>query len=173
MKNKILILHGWNASAREHWFPKAKEFFQKEGYHVEVPTLPGNYFPKKDEWLKVIENIVKEDGWILIGHSMGGVAILRFLEKSPYKAKQAILVATPFEPMSFKPIENFFDAPFDWQKIKQNCPKFDVINESDDPAVPFEHGKNFAKHLEGEFHQQIGFSHFHSFDLEFLKGLIQ
>jgi len=173
MPKKILILHGWDASPDEHWFLPAKEKFEKAGLKVFLPRMPGNYFPKKEQWLKIIKETIKSDNWILIGHSLGGVAILKYLENAPFKAKQVVLIAAAYEPMSFGPIENFFDAPFQWEKIKLHCPKFDIVVESDDPVVPIEHGKNFAKKLGGKLHVLPGGTHFHSLDLEFLKGLIK
>jgi len=170
---KILILHGWDASATDHWFPLAKEMFEKEGFKVYVPEMPGGYFPKKNDWVKVIEKFEPDDHWILIGHSLGGVAILRYLEKVIKPIGQAILVAVPFEPMSFKPIENFFLDEFDWEKIRENCPKFDIVNESKDSVIPVEYGQKFADKLKGKLHILPGYSHFHSIDLDFLKGLIE
>ncbi len=173
-KNKnILIVHGWDASPSQHWFFPAKEKFEKAGFNVFLPEMPGNYFPKKEEWLKIIEETVKGDDWIFIGHSLGGVAVLKYLENAPFRAKHIILIATAYEPMSFQPIENFFDMPFEWEKIKSNCPKFDIVIESDDPVVPTEHGKNFVKNLGGKLHILPGGTHFHSIDLDFLEGLIK
>lgn len=169
---KILILHGWDASAADHWFPLAKEMFEKKGFKVFVPEMPGGYFPKENAWVKVIENFGPDENWILIGHSLGGVAILRYLEKAEKPVGQAILVAVPYEPMSFKPIENFFEAEFDWAEIRKNCPKFDIVNESNDSVIPVEYGQKFADKLKGKLHILPGYSHFHSIDLDFLKGLI-
>jgi len=170
---KILILHGWNASAGDHWFPKAKEMFEKEGLEAYTPEMPGGYFPKKEEWLKIISELNPDENWILIGHSLGGAAILRHLEETAQPISQAILIATPYEPMQFKPIEDFFKTPFDWQKIRKNCQKFDIVNESNDSIISVDYGQKFAKNLKGKLHILPGYSHFHTIDLDFLKGLIE
>ena len=170
--SKILILHGWNASPREHWFREAKEKWEKLGWQVEVPELAGNYFPKKEEWVEVIEGFQPDENWTLIGHSLGGVAILRYLEKASKKIKQAILVATPYDAMKLGAIENFFGGGSDWQKIKAKCPKFDLVYQDEDMAVPLKHGKKYAKKLSGKLHILPGFDHFQKIDLEFLRGLI-
>lgn len=170
--SKILILHGWNATPRDHWFWQAKTGWEKIGWQVEVPDLPGNYYPKKENWIKIIDGYHPDKNWTLIGHSLGGVAILRYLEKAPKKIKQAILVATPYDAMKFGALENFFDGSFDWEKIKENCPKFDLVYQDEDMAVPLEHGKKYAEALASKLHILPGFNHFHSIDLEFLRGLI-
>jgi predicted alpha/beta hydrolase family esterase len=173
MPKKILILHGWNATPENHWFTKARDQWQKEGWQVEVPALPGNYFPQKEEWLKIIEKYEPDENWILLGHSLGGVAILRYLEKASKKIKQAILIATPYDAMKFGALQNFFDGGFDWEKIKANCPKFDLVYQDEDLAVPVEHGQKYAQALGGKIHILPGYNHFQSIDLEFLRGLIR
>ncbi len=170
---KILILHGWDASPEDHWFSKAKELFEKQGWVTFIPQLPGNYFPKKDDWLKVIEDLQVDENWVLIGHSLGGVAILKYLEIAKKPITQAILIATPFEEMEFTPIQNFFENDFDWKMIKNNCPRFDIVNETDDSVVDLEDGKKFEKALSGKLHILPGYSHFHSIDLGFLEKLIK
>lgn len=173
MKSKnILIVHGFEASSKNHWFLEAKEKFTKEGYEVNIPDFPGGYFPKKDEWVKVIENFNPDESWILIGHSLGGVAILRFLEKTNKKIAKAILIATPFENMKFGAIENFFTGEFDWQKIKENCNQFVVLNEDNDPVVPLEHGKKLSECLNCQQIVKPGYIHFHKIDIDFLEELI-
>jgi len=171
--SKILILHGWNASPKEHWFPEARERFEKVGFRVESPELPGNYFPKKEEWVRIIESFKPDENWVLIGHSLGGVAILRYLEKAPGKIKQVILVATPYDAMKFGAIDNFFAGGFDWPKIKANSPQFDLVYEADDMAVPLKHGQKYAKKLGGKLHVLPGFDHFQKIDLDFLEKLIK
>lgn len=172
MTKNILILHGWDASAENHWFLKAKEKWQKLGSRVEVPELPGGYYPKKDEWLKIIESFRPDSSWILIGHSLGGVAILKYLEIAKKPIAQAILIATPFNEMEFSPIKNFFDNGFNWEKIKKNCPKFDIVNEDNDSVVPLEHGEKYSQSLDSRLHTLAGYTHFHEIDLNFLEKLI-
>jgi predicted alpha/beta hydrolase family esterase len=174
MKAKnILFIHGWEASPREHWFPKAKGKFEKEGYKVCTPEMPGNYFPQRQKWLEIVGNFHPDKNWILIGHSLGGVTVLKYLENAQKPISGAILIATPFDAMKFGAIENFFAGGYDWEKIKTNCPKFDIINEDADPAVPLEHGEKFAKNLNGKLHVVRGFTHFHDIDLELLERLIK
>ncbi len=166
-------MHGWDASPENHWFLKAKENWSKLGWEVIVPELPGGYYPKKEEWTEALNHLGPDDKTILIGHSLGGVAILNYLSQNVPAVGQAILIATPYEPMKFTPIATFFPAEFDWGKIRKNCPNFDLIYETDDPLVPNEHGQRFAQKLSGKFHEVPGGVHFHSIDIDFLKGLVK
>lgn len=172
MVKNILILHGWNAAPQDHWFSEAQEHWRKKGWRVEVPEFPGNYFPKKDEWLEAISNFQPDKSWILIGHSLGGVAILKYLEMADKPIAKAILIATPFTSMHFGALDNFFEGGFRWENIKANCPSFEIINEDNDPAVPVEHGQKYAQNLSGHLHTVSGYTHFHNIDLKFLEKLL-
>lgn len=172
LKNKILILHGWEGDPNLYWIPQAKQRFEEKGYEVHAPQMPGGYFPKKEEWLKIIEGFRPNENWILIGHSLGGVTILKYLEITSIKIARAILIATPFEPMKFTPIANFFEGGFDWEKIKKNCSNFIVLNESDDSVVPLSHGEKLAKALRVKLNIVPGYSHFHNMDLDYLEKII-
>lgn len=172
MNKNILILHGWNASPEDHWFVVAKEKWQKKGLEVSVPNMPGNYFPKLDEWLKIIESYKPDESWTLIGHSLGGVAILKYLENAEKPVGKAILIATPFAAMHFGALDNFFEGGFNWEQIKKNVKTIDIVNEDNDPAVPSEHGQKYAQNLGGNLHTVSGYTHFHNIDLNFLEKLI-
>lgn len=173
MSKNILILHGWNASPDLHFFPKAKEKFEQMGYRVEIPALSGGYFPKLDRWLEVIKNLKPDENWVLIGHSLGGVALLKYLETAARPVRQTILLAVPFEAMDFEGIENFFAGGFDWEKIRANCPRFNLLYETDDPVVEKEHGQKYAQNLKGELTIVPGGMHLHNIDLEMLSKLIE
>jgi len=82
------------------------------------------------------------------------------------------LIATPFTPMHFGALDNFFEGGFNWEQIKLKCPKFEILNEDNDPAIPLEHGQKYAQNLAGNLHVVSGYTHFHEMDLNFLEKLI-
>lgn len=172
-QNNILIIHGWDAAPEDHWFLTAKEKWEKENLKVFVPKMSGGYFPKLVNWLKIIESFNPDENWILMGHSLGGAAILKYLEIAKKPIKKAILIATPFEAQKMGAVENFFGQGFDWGKIRENCQSFEVISEEDDMIVPLEHGKKISKELNVSLHVLPGCVHFHTIDLDFLEGLIK
>ncbi len=172
MVKNVLIIHGWNATVQDHWFLEAKEKWEKKGLKVEVPEMPGDYFPKAQEWLELIESFHPDESWVLMGHSLGGVAILNYLENTDRPIAKAILIATPLTPMHFEALDNFFEGGFNWEQIKSKCLKFEIVNEDNDPAVPLEHGQKYAQNLSGNLHVVRGYTHFHDIDLNFLEKLI-
>ncbi|MEI6039858.1 MAG: alpha/beta fold hydrolase [Candidatus Berkelbacteria bacterium] len=171
-KKRILVLHGWNATPEESWFLRVKDIFEPKGFEVIVPSLPGDYFPKYEDWVKVVKDFAPTQNDILIGHSLGGVTILRFLEETEVPVGQIILVATPIEAMSFGQIENFFFRDFNWSKIKSNVLKVNLIYESDDPLVPLAHGQTISEKLNAAIKVVPGGTHLNMMDMKVLEEII-
>lgn len=177
MKKRILIIHGWESNSREHWFLKEKERLEKLGHTVVVPDMPNTFHPRKEEWVKVIEDFAPGDDSILVGHSLGGVVVLRYLEKIDRKILKCILMATPIRKLKgpdydFSPTYNFFEPDFDWKKIKQNCKEFIIINQTKDPWVPLEHGEDLAIYVNGNLIKIDGDNHFDTIDFSMLEKCI-
>jgi predicted alpha/beta hydrolase family esterase len=129
--------------------------------------------PEKNEWINVISSFQPDENWILIGHSLGGTAILGYLEETSKPVSQIILVSTPFDAMSFGTIDNFYSGGFDWGRIKEKAGKIDLIYEDNDPVVPKEHGEKYTKYLSGNLHIIHGFTHTSELDLKILEKIIQ
>jgi len=177
MQNKrILIIHGWESNSKEHWFLEEKERLEKLGHVVIVPDMPNSFHPQQDAWVDVITNFAPDDNSILIGHSLGGVAVLRYLEGST-KISKCILIATPISKLTrvgynFSPIKNFLEPNFNWEKIKKNCKEFIVMNQTNDRSVPLQHGKDLANNVGGKLEIVEGENHFDTIDFDLLGKYI-
>ncbi|MBU0546920.1 MAG: alpha/beta fold hydrolase [Patescibacteria group bacterium] len=177
MLKRVLIIHGWEASSKDNWFLEEKERLEKLGYEVVVPDMPNTLLPKKDEWVQVIKDSNPDENSILIGHSLGGTAILRYLEETSDKIGKCILVATPIRKLEnnefdSSPIYNFFELDIDYQKIKQNCREFVIINQTNDPFVPLQDGRDLAKYTNGNLKVLEGNNHLCEIDLNLLEECI-
>lgn len=172
-EKKILVLHGWNSNSREGWFPLVKNEFEPLGYNVIIPDLPGNYFPEYEGWLKAIDDSKPDENSVLIGHSLGGVAILKYLERVEVPVKQVVLAATPIECMHFDQISHFFKEDFNWKKIRENADKINLIYETDDPLVPLEHGQKLADKLDAHLTVLPGGMHLFVLDVKILEKIIR
>jgi hypothetical protein len=177
MKKRILIIHGWESNSKEHWFLEEKARLEKLGHEVVVPDMPNTFHPKKEEWIKIVEDFAPDENSILIGHSLGGVTILRYLEGINKTLPKCILIATPIRKLrkkgyDFGPIDHFFEPNFNWQKIKQNCNEFIIINQTKDNWVPLQHGKDLASYLDGKLEVVEGDNHFDTIDFNLLEKYI-
>jgi len=74
---RAIIIHAWESTPEEHWYLEEKKLLEEKGYTVEIPKMPGERWPKLDEWLKVIEALKPDEDTVMIGHSLGPAATFR------------------------------------------------------------------------------------------------
>jgi uncharacterized protein len=154
MKSTVFIFHGTEGYPEENWFPWLKEKLESRGCKVIVPQFPSPpVVPAKiSEWFEVLKKYEENlnENTILIGHSLGGVFVLKVLEKLDSPIKGAYLTGTP---IGILPILNydrdnaFSGFDFNWEKIKQNAKHFEVFQSDNDPYVGLDNGKELAKNL--------------------------
>lgn len=151
MARRVFILHGWGGTADSGWKGWLKRGLGARGFEVFSPQMPDAENPKLDEWLAVLEGLVgKPDReTYFVGHSLGVVLILRYLEGLPdgKGIGGAILVAGPTDNPDIPQIAGFFKTHFKWEKIRKNCGKFVSINSDNDHYVDLRHGKVLKEKL--------------------------
>jgi len=161
---RLIIVHGWEGSPQEGWFPWLKAEMEKRGWEVSVPALPNSAEPEQARWLPYLQMIVGkvDKNTFMVGHSLGCITILRFLERLPKEEfiGGAILVAGFDNPLKYKELKNFFQEVISWDRIKKNCKKFVTIHSEDDPEVPLENGLRFERNLRAKRIVVNGLKHF-------------
>jgi predicted alpha/beta hydrolase family esterase len=166
---RAIIIHGWETNPTEHWYLEEKNILENKGIQAYVPEMPNADFPIKEEWMKVIEDFDPDKGTILIGHSLGVPAILRYLETTEKKVGKVFLIAGFVQDLGYEATRNFVDKPFDWSKIKENAGKFFVLNQKDDPWVPLERGQEISDVLGVELQIVEGSNHFDKMNLDLIN----
>ena len=165
---KIVLLHGKDTNPAEKWYPWLGTWAKNNGYEFFAPALPNSTDPNMAEWLAEIDRAQPDEETILIGHSRGGVAVLRWLEKQApdKKVKQVILVATNSGRLADKAIAKesnygfYTETGYDFAKIKTHCPNFLVLHSTNDPWVPFSAGEFNAAGLAAKFMKFTNRRHF-------------
>jgi len=154
MNKRAVIIHGWEGKPNLHWFPWLKSKLEENGFKVQVPEMPNTNYPQKDEWVSHLREVVGvvDENLLIIGHSLGGITIIRFLEQLPEDKKIGCAVFAAGFPQSVgvDEIENFFDTPVNLSAIKNKANRFIVVASDNDPYVPFENAKILEKELDGE-----------------------
>ncbi len=158
---KVILMHGKDANPDEKWYPWLAEEVQERCTKFIAPRLPESDNPELEAWLREIEKANPDEDTILIGHSRGGVAILRWLEnlRSGKVVKKVIIVASDRGDAK-KESRGFFGKPYDFKKIRSHCDSFVVLHSRDDEWVPFEAGEYIAKNLNANFLIFDGRGHF-------------
>ena len=95
-KKTAVLVHGWEGSPTKNWFPWLSDNLHKLKYEVLNLSMPNPNSPQKDIWLKHLQDHVQPNrSTIFIAHSIGCMAVLRYLEKISTRIHATILVA-PF-----------------------------------------------------------------------------
>jgi len=154
---KVLIIHGLNGNPNGGWRPWLMSELQKLDIYAFALSMPNSDNPILNEWLEEIDRYVerhKDDEVFLVGHSLGGLAILRYMERYSCKnIKGVILVSTPcnfYEEDKTKNIFTFFKDKINWNLLKSKNLKIAVIQGDDDSVVPIADGEEIARKLDGD-----------------------
>jgi predicted alpha/beta hydrolase family esterase len=96
---RAIIIHGWDNSPEDNWFPWLKQQLVERGWDVVVPAMPDTEVPRIQPWVAAVAAAVgnPDEQTYLVGHSIGCQTILRYVAGLPVGQKigGAVLVA-PF-----------------------------------------------------------------------------
>lgn len=149
---RAIIVHCWGGNPDYCWYPWVKSELEKKGFEVTVPAMPDADNPRLEKWLSHLESVVGEpdDELVMVGHSIGTVAILRYLEtlSDDERIDKVILVAGFTDPIGFKELENFFEKPLDFSAIKRRSKDgFVAIQSDNDQYVSEQYGVRLRDEL--------------------------
>lgn len=117
------------------------------GYEVLLPEMPSKLNAKYAEWRIWFEKAFPflTDGVVLVGHSLGGIFLARYLSENdmPVKVAAVFLIATPhFEKQTG-------DAGFlitkDLGRLAQQADKVFIYQSEDDDIVTTAHAEKYVK----------------------------
>lgn len=150
--SNAFIFHGTAGSPEGNWFPWLKTELENKGIPTTVPRFPTPEGESLQAWFDVLdaENLKIEPNSVLIGHSKGGMFLLKVLERITAPVETAIFVSAP---IGEKPIlyyesdRRFSNFDFDWSNIRDKAKNFVVFHSDNDPYVSLANGERLAKEL--------------------------
>lgn len=162
MKN-VYIIHGWGGSPNEPMLQWLKSSLEKRGFNVSIPVLPDTEAPEINAWVnKIRDTVILKEDVILIGHSIGCQAILRYLATIDEDIKIAgIVLIAPWVKLDeqtlkeegeeiIKIAEPWMNNPINFNKVKSHINKSVAIFSDDDPYIPLKQKDIFEDKLEAE-----------------------
>ncbi|MES2630515.1 MAG: alpha/beta fold hydrolase [Patescibacteria group bacterium] len=166
---RAIIVHGFKGTPDTNWKPWLKKELEAQGFSVEVPDMPNTEHPNASEWVSKLDETVGDlnDGTIyLIGHSLGCITILKYLETLTGNQHIYASVFVAGFTREFKEYSNghdsFFEKELDFDGIKKHCDTFTAIHSEDDSNVGFEELAMFKEKLDARVIAVNGFGHFGS-----------
>lgn len=161
---KVIFIHGnggGDVNDPSGWFPYLKAEFENLGLEVISRNFPDPVEAKASIWLPFLKDeLGSDENSILIGHSSGAVAAMRFAENN--KILGSVLVAPCYTDLGEESerVSGYYDHPWEWEKIKQNQNWIIQFASTDDPFIPIEEARHINKMLDTEYYEFNDQSHF-------------
>ena len=159
MKPKIIFIHGnGGGTGQDNWFPWCVKEFRKLGFSAEAPDFPDSELARAKYWLPYIKDVLKADeNTILIGHSSGAVAAMRYAEA--HNILGSVLVGTCHTDLGdeSEKLSGYFDSPWGWHSITNNQQWILQFASADDPYIDVVEARYVHENLKTkyfEFHDQ-------------------
>ncbi|KAK9719736.1 putative hydrolase rbbp9 [Basidiobolus ranarum] len=116
---------------------------------------------RESVWLPFLEKeIGVNENFILLGHSTGAIAALRYAEK--FKVKGLVLVAAYHTDLGdrWEAKSEYFLREWNWKKIRENSDWIIQFGSADDPMVPIEEQRYVHEKTNSEYYELIERGHF-------------
>jgi len=164
---KVAILpgNGGGEITRSNWYGSVYKQITKfmDPGSVFMENMPDPELAREKYWLPFMrESLACDDRSIIIGHSSGAIAAMRFAEK--YKVAGLVLVSTYVSDLGIdsERQSGYFDRPWDWDSIKSNSGFIVQFGSTDDPFLPWEEQQAVTDNLGAELHRFEDQGHFQS-----------
>lgn len=146
------IFHGTAGSPEGNWFPWLKAKLEEQGVPTTVPRFPTPEGESLKAWLEVLDSQPQKitGDSLLIGHSKGGMFLLKLLEQQSTAVDTAIFVSAPVGErpiLYYEADKEFSNFEFDWNSIRGKAKRFVVYHSDNDPYVSLANGQRLAKEL--------------------------
>lgn len=161
-KYKVILIHGnGGGTSNDNWIPYLKKELEKVGVTAIAEEFPDNRLAREVYWLPFIKDHLKADEHtIIVGHSSGAVAAMRFAENS--KLLGSILIGACYTDLGLESekVSGYYDRPWDWNAIKRNQKWIVLFASSDDPWIPIEEPRHIHENLQTEYYEYHDQGHF-------------
>lgn len=156
--NKIYLVHCWDGTKNDGWYPWIDEKISNSDNKVIRFNMPNTESPKIEEWISELNKQVNKlnENTYFIGHSIGCQTIMRYLETKEITRIGGILFVAPWldllpeaveDEESYNTAQPWINNPIDFEKIKQFTNNISCIFSNDDYFVSLDQEKEFRKKL--------------------------
>ena len=111
-------------------------------------------------WIFLENELEADENTVLIGHSSGAVAAMRYAEQ--HRLAGTVLVAACHTDLG-DPVEResgYYNRPWDWERIRANQQWIIQYASVDDHCIPIEEGRYVRDQLQTEYYEFTDRGHF-------------
>ena len=158
---KVILLHGNGGStAGDIWLPWLERALAALGVPVINRTFPDNVKARARFWLPFLESLVTDDQTVLVGHSSGAVAALRYAETHVLLGSILVGVCHTDLGDSGEAASGYYGAPWQWEQIRAHQEWIAIFNSTDDPHIPIAEARYVAAQLKCSYFEFDDRGHF-------------
>lgn len=169
--------NGCSSIRQSNWYDHLFQCLTELGIPCICEDFPDPYKARRDRWVPFIRKLAvekteDESNIILVGHSSGAQAVLRYTEEHPCRA--AVLVSATFTDLGdageqasgYYPTlasnGEIISNAYQFEEMKRNCLKFHQFHSDDDPFIPIYEAERIRDGLglKESYHMLSGRSHF-------------
>jgi predicted alpha/beta hydrolase family esterase len=160
-QRKAILIHGNGGStAGDIWLPWLERELRALGLAVVNRTFPDNVKARARFWLPFIAELGADENTILVGHSSGAVAAMRYAESHRILASVLVGVCHTDLGDSGEAASGYYSAPWQWQRIRENQDWIGIFNSTDDPHIPIREARFVAAQLRCSYFESTSRGHF-------------
>jgi uncharacterized protein len=160
-KLKVVLIHGnGGGTAGDIWLPYLERELTAVGVEVINRTFPDNVKARARFWLPFLEQLGADEDTILIGHSSGAVAAMRYAET--HRLLGSVLVGVCHTDLGdgSEAASGYYRAPWQWEQIRRNQRWIGIYQSSDDPLIPVAEARFVAAQLKCSYFEFTDRGHF-------------
>lgn len=157
----VVLIHGnGGCTAADFWLPAVASELTALGLEVVNQTFPDNVEARARYWLPHLEALGAGAETVVIGHSSGAVAALRYAET--HRLRGSVLVGVCHTDLgdAFERASGYYEAPWDWAAIRAHQEWVGIFHSRDDPHIPVAEPRFVATRLGASYFELAGRGHF-------------
>jgi uncharacterized protein len=192
MKPTVIICPGNGCTdiRSSNWYGEVHSFLEEKGIKSICENFPDPLRARRNRWVPFIRALAekhapgKEDSIVLVGHSSGAQAALRYSELYPLHG--CVLVSATYSDLgdTLERASGYYPGsgkdgnvsnPYQFSTMKSNCKHWYQLHSDDDPFIPVHEAHAIATGLnlnEIQFRILPRRSHFFEFQPEILEVIL-
>jgi len=152
-KRTFVLVHGYGGNGASNYFPDLKSYLEDQGHTVLTPNLPNTHTPNLDEQVAYLkENITLDEDSVVLGHSLGGPVVVKWLTDVGKKVSKVIfsdsVVTSEFNDTKRPDVQAATDwSTYDYSAIKDLAEEIVMVVDENYPIIKKEDSEKMAENL--------------------------
>jgi len=159
----VFIPGNGGGDTRSGFFPFIQQKIEERGIRVISPGVyPDAMIGRESVWIPYLESLGTNENTILIGHSTGAIAAMRYAEN--HRIFGSVLISTYHSDLGLQTEKDaeYFDTPWNWDAMKENQKFIIQFFSTDDPHIPIAESRFVHEQLGSDYYELDGQGHFYS-----------